>query len=103
MPKSTVRRVSLGTTTRHDAIRIEHGPVARSAPPDLSRVTMVRLEMLDWHRAHGADVSLTARHVGCTLAISARGVRHLRLKRRSSGSLPSCPTPSTVDGTGPSC
>jgi len=64
MPKSTVRRVSLGTTTRRDAIRIEHGPVARSAAPPLSREATVRLVMLDWHRANGASVSLTARHFG---------------------------------------
>ena len=32
--------------------------------PDLSRVARARLEMLDWHRAHGSNVSRTARHFG---------------------------------------
>lgn len=64
MPKSTLRRVSLGTITRRDAIRVTHGPVARSAPPALSREAAVRLAMLDWHRANGACVSRTARHFG---------------------------------------
>lgn len=38
--------------------------VARSAAPDLSRVAQIRLAMLDWHRAHGGNVSRTARHFG---------------------------------------
>jgi putative transposase len=32
--------------------------------PDLSRAARHRLAMLDWHRAHGANVSRTARHFG---------------------------------------
>jgi putative transposase len=32
--------------------------------PDLSREARRRLAMLDWHRAHGANVSRTARHFG---------------------------------------
>jgi transposase InsO family protein len=32
--------------------------------PDLSRDARRRLAMLDWHRAHGANVSRTARHFG---------------------------------------
>lgn len=32
--------------------------------PDLSRQARVRLEMLDWHRAHGGNVARTARHFG---------------------------------------
>jgi transposase InsO family protein len=33
-------------------------------PPDLSRDARRRLAMLDWHRAHGGNVSRTARHFG---------------------------------------
>jgi putative transposase len=32
--------------------------------PDLSREARARLAMVDWHRAHGANVSRTARHFG---------------------------------------
>jgi transposase InsO family protein len=32
--------------------------------PDLSRAARRRLAMLDWHRAHGGNVSRTARHFG---------------------------------------
>jgi len=32
--------------------------------PELSRAGRARLAMLDWHRAHGANVSRTARHFG---------------------------------------
>jgi transposase InsO family protein len=38
--------------------------IVREAAPDLSRAARVRLGMLDWHRAHGGNVSLTARHYG---------------------------------------
>jgi transposase InsO family protein len=38
--------------------------IAREAAPDLSRAARRRLAMLDWHQAHGANVSLTARHFG---------------------------------------
>ena len=38
--------------------------IARGAAPDLSRDARRRLAMLDWHRDHGANVSLTARHYG---------------------------------------
>jgi len=64
MPKSRGRRAAQGTNAVRDIVMAAHAPVARSAAPDLSRVAMVRLEMLDWHRGHGADVSLTARHFG---------------------------------------
>lgn len=36
----------------------------RDLPPDLSRTAAARLAMLDWHRAHGANVARTARHFG---------------------------------------
>jgi transposase InsO family protein len=38
--------------------------MAREAAPDLSRDARRRLAMLDWHRAHGGNVSRTARHFG---------------------------------------
>ena len=34
------------------------------APGDPSRRARARLAMLEWHAAHGHDVSLTARHFG---------------------------------------
>jgi transposase InsO family protein len=37
----------------------------RNHPPvELSRTARARLTMVDWHRAHGANVSRTARHFG---------------------------------------
>ncbi len=36
----------------------------RGRPPALSRRGRARLAMLDWHHAHGASVSRTARHFG---------------------------------------
>jgi putative transposase len=36
----------------------------RDLPPGLSRSARVRLDMLDWHRTHGENVALTARHFG---------------------------------------
>ncbi len=36
----------------------------RPPAPELSRAARVRLEMLDWHRAHGENVARTARHFG---------------------------------------
>ena len=36
----------------------------RQPGPDLSRDARRRLAMLDWHRAHGGNVSRTARHFG---------------------------------------
>lgn len=36
----------------------------RDLPPDLSRTAAMRLDMLDWHRAHGENVARTARHFG---------------------------------------
>ena len=38
--------------------------LARRPPADLSRDARRRLAMLDWHAAHGRNVSLTARHFG---------------------------------------
>ena len=39
--------------------RLGHRP-----PVSLSRTARMRLAMVDWHRVHGANVSLTARHFG---------------------------------------
>ncbi len=36
----------------------------RRPPVELSRTARARLTMLDWHRSHGGNVSLTARHFG---------------------------------------
>jgi transposase InsO family protein len=36
----------------------------RQLAPDLSRTARMRLAMVDWHRAHGGNVSLTARRFG---------------------------------------
>lgn len=66
MPKSSRRRQRpQGTNARRNRI-IAPGPVplARPAPPDLSRRARVRLAMLDWHRSHGENVARTARHFG---------------------------------------
>lgn len=65
MPKSTRQRAHpQGTSARN---RMPQRPIygyAREAAPGLSRDARRRLAMLDWHRAHGQNVSLTARHFG---------------------------------------
>jgi putative transposase len=38
--------------------------VARRAQNDVSRQAAARLKLIDWHRAHGQQVALTARHFG---------------------------------------
>lgn len=65
MPKSTRRRARAQGTSPHNLNihRPTYGP-ARQAAPELSRDARARLAMLDWHRAHGANVSRTARHFG---------------------------------------
>jgi len=37
---------------------------ARRSPDDPSRQALQRIKILDWHRQHGANVSLTSRHFG---------------------------------------
>ena len=65
MAKSTRQRAHpQGTNARNRVIERPALAVAREAAPDLSREARRRLAMLDWHRAHGANVSLTARHFG---------------------------------------
>ena len=65
MAKST-RGVRPGR--RHPSVVLVPGSIQRvrrhDLAPDLSRDARRRLAMLDWHRAHGANVSRTARHFG---------------------------------------
>ena len=65
MLKSTRRHGRAQGTSPHNlnVHRPTYGP-ARQAAPDLSRDARQRLAMLDWHRAHGGNVSRTARHFG---------------------------------------
>ncbi len=65
MAKCTRQRAHpQGTNARNRiVVRPAHG-VVREAAPYLSRDARRRLAMVDWHRAHGANVSLTARHFG---------------------------------------
>jgi putative transposase len=53
-----------GTNARNRMIGTAAQGVVREVAPDLSRAARRRLSMLDWHRAHGGNVSLTARHFG---------------------------------------
>lgn len=53
-----------GTSARNQLVHSPARGIARDAAPDLSRQARVRLEMLDWHRAHGGNVARTARHFG---------------------------------------
>ena len=53
-----------GTSARNRLIGNPAWGLPRDAAPDLSRQARVRLEMLDWHRAHGGNVARTARHFG---------------------------------------
>lgn len=65
MLKSTRRHARAQGTSPHNlnVHRPTHGR-AREAAPDLSHRARARLAMVDWHRAHGANVSRTARHFG---------------------------------------
>lgn len=67
MGKSTRRRRRHRQLGTGRTVLVGHGGVwrlARRPPADLSRDARRRLAMLDWHAAHGANVSLTARHFG---------------------------------------
>jgi transposase InsO family protein len=65
MAKSTRQRAHpQGTNARNRMIRRPAHGVVREAAPDLSRDGRRRLAMADWHRSHGGNVSLTARHFG---------------------------------------
>ena len=65
MAKSTRQRAHpQGTNAHNRQIGTPAWDAVREAAPDLSRDARRRLAMLDWHRTHGANVSLTARHFG---------------------------------------
>jgi transposase InsO family protein len=65
MAKCTRKRAHpQGTNARNRQIGRPAWNTVRDAAPDLSRDARRRLDMLDWHRAHGANVSRTARHFG---------------------------------------
>jgi transposase InsO family protein len=65
MAKSTRQRAHpQGTNARNRQIGTPAWGAAREAAPDLSRDARRRLAMLEWHAAHGGNVSLTARHFG---------------------------------------
>jgi putative transposase len=50
-------------------------------PPELSQRAQARLAMLDWHRAHGANVSRTARHFGFSRPTVYRWLRRYEPRR----------------------
>ncbi len=65
MAKSTRQRAHpQGTNARNRIVERPAFGVVRTVAPDLSRRAHIRLELVDWHRAHGANVSRTARHFG---------------------------------------
>jgi transposase InsO family protein len=64
MAKSTRSRSPRRGRGLSGQVRIAAPRQPRSVAPDLSRDARRRLAMLDWHRAHGANVSRTARHFG---------------------------------------
>ena len=64
MAKSTRSRSPRRGRGLTGQVRIAALRQPRSVAPDLSRDARRRLAMLDWHRAHGANVSRTARHFG---------------------------------------
>jgi transposase InsO family protein len=67
MGKSTRRRRRHRQVGTGRLVAVGHGGLWRLAqrpPADLSRDARRRLAMIDWHRSHGHNVSLTARHFG---------------------------------------
>jgi transposase InsO family protein len=67
MAKSTRHRRRHRQIGEGRIVRTGHGGLwrlARRPPVDLYRDARRRLAMLDWHAAHGASVSRTARHFG---------------------------------------
>ena len=53
-----------GTNAHHRLVRGPAVAIVREAAPNLSRDARRRLSMVGWQRAHGGNVSLTARHYG---------------------------------------
>src|SRR5689334_9675575 len=81
MAKSTGRRAAQGTNARRNVVMAAIVPVARSAPPELSREAVARLRMIDWHLRHGRNVSLTARHHGYSRPTVQRWLRRFDPRR----------------------
>jgi len=76
VPKSTRQRAHpQGTNARNQIARRPIHGFVREVAPDLSRDGRRRLAMVDWHRAHGANVSLTARHFGVSRPTVYRWLR----------------------------
>ena len=64
MPKSTRSRSPRRGRGSLGQVRVAAPRQIRAVAPELSRDARRRLEMVDWHRAHGGNVSLTGRHFG---------------------------------------
>jgi putative transposase len=64
MAKSTRSRSPRRGRGLAGQVRVSAPRQPRQVAPDLSRDARRRLAMLDWHAAHSANVSLTARHFG---------------------------------------
>lgn len=64
MAKSTRSRSPRRGRGLTGSVRISAPAQPRPLAADLSRAARGRLAMVDWHHAHGANVSLTARHFG---------------------------------------
>ncbi|MGH3594108.1 MAG: integrase core domain-containing protein [Pseudonocardiaceae bacterium] len=62
--KSRRQRSHPQGTNAHNRLIQRPTRIARTAPPELTRIARARLAMLDWHAANGANVSRTARHFG---------------------------------------
>ncbi len=83
--RSRRRRRPQGTNARRNLLLVPRLiPLAREAAPDLSRRAQVRLDMLDWHRRHGENVSLTARHYGFSRPTVYRWLRRFERYRLAS-------------------
>jgi transposase InsO family protein len=64
----------------------------RERPPDLSARARARLAMIDWHLAHGANVSRTARHFGYSRPVVYRWLaRYDRFRLETLEDRPSTP------------
>ena len=84
MAKSIRRRRRHRQAGVSGLVAVGHGGLwrlAAIAPADLSRDARRRLAMLDWHRAHGANVALTARHFGVSRPTVYRWLRRYDRRR----------------------
>lgn len=92
MPKSTRWRRAVRHGGAGDALLRVRGPRPAAVAPTLSRAARRRLAMLDWHAAHGGNVSLTARHFGVGRSTVYRWLgRYERLRLESLEDRPSAP------------